>query len=1043
MAWFLSILIVGSFGVVPVGAVVGAAANGVQSLDGLLTDLRVEDDAWAVEGRIGLPAPLGPVTQALRGPMEVIIGLQGRSLAEEQSHRRALGLSELGPAEQRAYVDALRPAQAEVRQALEAAGARVLHEYRVAYYGLAAIGERQAFYRIMGLPEVRSVRPAGVATIALDHSVSFLLGGQSHAQLGADGAGITIAVIDSGIDYTHGAFGGAGTPDAYAANDPTIAEAATFPTSKVTFGWDLVGEAYDARGPTAPGGMCSATPDPDEDPLDINGHGTHSASTAAGMAASSDNGTTPGGVAPEASLYAIKIFSGCASDGTASTSTANVVMAIEIALDPNGDGDTADAADVINMSLGGAFGRETEASSVASNNAVAMGVIVVASAGNAGNIPYITGSPAAASGAISVAAGNDPGVFVQLLTVAGSNGSRADGNFESIEAAFSPPLTGTGTKSGVSMFVGRACAAFPAGSLMGLIPLIERGDCTFVLKVQNVQAAGAVAAVVYNNVAGAAPIVMGGTATDIVIPAVMVGNPDGLRIRTNLDGDTTFTLNPANQLAIPDRLAAFTSRGVRFGDSAIKPDVTAPGVNVLSATVGSGTNSTPVSGTSFSAPHIAGAAALLRQLHPDWAVEEIKAALMNGATNASPNGVPYPVSFMGAGRARVDVAADLESLVVPSSASFGVEESAMTGVQMFSVELEVRNKGDAPKTFDLASAFLFPSDDEGSVSIMHPATLAVDAGGSESFELMLHVDFNATRPEALFEEYDGFLTLTETSAGGDVLRVPFHIIPIARASVEAARATVDVSENASLAFANDGLRSSGVDLFSLGAVDGDEDLIREPEGMPSDPDDWFDLKHTGVRTYPTAIGTILEFGLTVHGRRSAPNMMVTDIYIDVNRGGPDYVVEVADLGLLTTGTFDGRMASAVFSLRPRPAAPATGLLEFVVSNERNTAWQTAPILLEDLTLVDAVPNGPKIGRSSLSITYMVVTTDLETGAFDVAGPSSFNVKAPSLTATPFTLTVRAGQAGSATLAASAPGMLLAIYRNNVPAAQSEVISVTL
>src|SRR3989304_2118894 len=140
MAWFLSILIVGSFGVVPVGAVVGAAANGVQSLDGLLTDLRVEDDAWAVEGRIGLPAPLGPATPALR---------------------RALGLSELGPAEQRAYVDALRPAQAEVRQALEASGATVLHEYRIAYYGLAAIGERQAFYRIMGLPEVRSVRPAG------------------------------------------------------------------------------------------------------------------------------------------------------------------------------------------------------------------------------------------------------------------------------------------------------------------------------------------------------------------------------------------------------------------------------------------------------------------------------------------------------------------------------------------------------------------------------------------------------------------------------------------------------------------------------------------------------------------------------------------------------------------------------------------------------------------------------------------------------------------------------------------------------------------
>src|SRR2546427_711018 len=212
----------------------------------------------------------------------------------------------------------------------------------------------------------------------------------------------------------------------YAANNPTLIEAGTFPTAKVIGGTDLVGEAYDARGARAPGGLCTATPAADPDPLDINGHGTHSSDTAAGIEVKDASGKvlTPHGVAPGASLYAIKIFSGCASDGTASTSTANVVAAIEWAMDPNHDGDTSDHADVINMSLGGAFGRDTEASSIASNAAVNLGVIVVASAGNGGNIPYITGSPAAASGAISVAAGDDPGVQGSRRTVAGSGGAR-------------------------------------------------------------------------------------------------------------------------------------------------------------------------------------------------------------------------------------------------------------------------------------------------------------------------------------------------------------------------------------------------------------------------------------------------------------------------------------------------------------------------------------------------------------------------------------------------------------------------------------------
>src|SRR3989442_8787766 len=102
-----------------------------------------------------------------------------------------------------------------------------------------------------------------------------------------------------------------------------------------------------------------------------------------------------------------------------------------------------------------------------------------------------------------------------------------------------------------------------------------------------------------------------------------------------------------------NRLAPFTSRGPRFNDAAIKPDVTAPGVAILSAEVGTGTEATPVSGTSFSSPHVAGAAAVFRQLHPTWTVAENKTPPMDTATDPRPDGAtPDSLSPMGAGRGR-------------------------------------------------------------------------------------------------------------------------------------------------------------------------------------------------------------------------------------------------------------------------------------------------------------------------------------------------------------------------------------------------------
>jgi len=227
---------------------------------------------------------------------------------------------------------------------------------------------------------------------------------------GFHGEGVKIAVIDTGIDYTHANFGGPGTVAAYDAANA----ADTLPASPTLFGplaarvkggIDLVGDDYNADPDSDD---YQPIPHPDPNPLDCNGHGSHVAGTAAGSGVL-DNGSTYSdpynastissnawtigpGVAPKADIYGVRVF-GCAG------STDVTVDAIEWAV--------ANDMDVINMSLGSPFGSKDDPSAVATTNAANAGVIVVTSSGNSGSSQYITGSPGTADGAISTAA-NDP-----------------------------------------------------------------------------------------------------------------------------------------------------------------------------------------------------------------------------------------------------------------------------------------------------------------------------------------------------------------------------------------------------------------------------------------------------------------------------------------------------------------------------------------------------------------------------------------------------------------------------------------------------------
>ena len=1027
----LAFVMVATIGVVPAEAV-ATAVVGTSPLNWAHLANTLGDRAQPITDLAGLTRALRPLGLDPRGTVEMTVSLEGNSLAAEQDARIADGRPTLDAAGQKAFVSSLRQSQSAVKANLLAAGVRILHEYHIVFNGFDVMGDRATLSRVLSVPGVVRLDPVQEMTPALDNSVPFILGGKSYADLGADGTRERIAIIDTGIDYTHADFGGSGNPADYAANDPTVIEPGTFPTAKVIGGTDLVGEWYDSSCPavTPVPGTCSSIPVPDPDPLDIAGHGTHVAGIVAGIGTSK----VAHGVAPGAKLLIYKVFA------LGSTSSANVAAAIEMAADPNGDGDTSDHVDVINMSLGSPYGRNTDLTAVASNAAVALGIIVVASAGNSGNLPYVTGSPAVASAAISVAAGNDPGLKLQLVSVAGSTG--ADGDKEALEGALTVPLATTGTVTGPAVQLGavgtpaaRACSALPAGSLTGKIPLIERGVCTFRTKILNAQSAGASAVVVYNQIPAADGIVMGGSGAGITIPGVMIGNLDGIAVSGAITSSTTFTLDPANLLPIPNRLQSFTSRGPRFGDAAMKPDITAPGGNIFSALVGSGDDGVDLSGTSMASPHVAGAAALLRELHPNWSVQEIKDVLMNTATDTERGGVEYPVALEGAGRVRVDVAATTSSVVVPGSASFGARESDRTSMKTFSSQLQVRNKGTGTKTFEISSEFRTPSENDGSVTLLTPASISVGGGKSRTFALTLQVDFRLLPPSD-FLEYDGFVTLTQTN-GPDVLRVPFEVIPIARSS---AAGSSGGDDNSQVTLRNGGLAETPVDLFQFGVRDPNEDLIREARGLPNDPDDWFDIRATGARAYDvTGLGRVLEFAVATYGLRSVANMMVTEVWIDANQDGvPDYLVQVADFGLVTAGAFDpaGLMVSAVFEL-----TSGQGSLEFFVPNPRNTALQTAPILLDDLNFLGATFGAPQIDAGHPTFRYMVDTIDLETGAMDSTRTARFNAINPAVDANPNSLLLPAGTSVRVDVVGD-EGSLLVLYGNNTAGAgQSQIINI--
>ncbi|NUO51279.1 MAG: S8 family serine peptidase [Polyangiaceae bacterium] len=643
--------------------------------------------------------------------------------------------------------------QAALEPLLIAEGAEVIAHLTRLANAMQVMTDETTARRIAGLPGVLRVEKVPLVERSLLSAVPAIGAPAVWAQIpGIKGAGITIGIIDSGIDYTHADFAGVGTVDAYTTNDPDVIEPGTFPTTKVIGGIDFVGDAYN---PSA-----NIGPNPDPDPLDCvtavgeqisGGHGTHVAGIAAGTGVTAAGASFAGpyeasidpsdflvgpGVAPEASLFALKVF-GCQGSTTMLTS------ALDRAADPNNDGSFDDRLDVVNGSLGSSFGLGSQVTGDMITELTGVGTLVVAAAGNDGQNFFATGSPASFPEVLSVAASVDNRLVNLRVT------APAAASYPAAEGMFTASLVSTGALSAPLVLADPVLGCEPfnnAAAMPGAIALIDRGSCAFVDKFANAVAAGAIGAVLIDNDVANLPFAMSGTPGTSPIPGVMVTQAHGALLKTALsNGPVTIGLDPTDIYTGPgaELLAGFSSRGPSAIDGRLKPEISAPGSAIDSAGVGSGNQPRTNQGTSMACPMVTGAAALLRQAKPSLSPLEVKAALMNGSASlADFAGTKYTSTVVGAGR--VDIERSVNSTLLAAfnrdSGEVGISFGSTIAATPQTVvrDFQVQNQGATTETVALTIEPTFELP--GVVVSVEPAELVLAAGASEAAQLTLEFD---------------------------------------------------------------------------------------------------------------------------------------------------------------------------------------------------------------------------------------------------------------------------------------------------------------
>lgn len=534
------------------------------------------------------------------------------------------------------------------------------------------------------------------------------------------GEGVMVGIIDTGIDVGHPCFSdGDPSDDGALTNDKVIVA-------------EVFHNKTNSKGFT---------------PADLNGHGTHVAGTVAcnlhtpgaeidvpdGEDAAIDY--APSGVAPAATLGNYNVFPGPGG----SARSEDILNALEAAY--------TDGMDVVNMSLGGGASGVQDLLTIAVDKLDQAGMISVVAQGNDGPGSFTVGSPGSAERALTVGA-SSVGHFVgSPVTVAGQEYGAASGDFATVDEDLTATLA---VVAGATNGLSTACNGQALGDLTGKIALISRGVCSFSEKIRNAQTAGAVAVLVANNTAGD-PSAMGsdGTANQPTVPAYMVALNSGQELRDDNGAEATIGAGVAyiSDTGNDDIMAAFSSRGPTDVDWRVKPDVVAPGVNVLSAQPlafcpGEDSCWAFYQGTSMATPHVAGAAAVVidafRTDGRDYTPEDIRSAIVNTAeegvltSHLDGTTVVKDYNIVGAGQLDLDSAVGAVLGIGPVSTSFGrvpsgsgqtmtksVRLTSLTGedqaVTVTAESLSVGNASGGPATFSVEPATVTVDGEDGAV----------------------------------------------------------------------------------------------------------------------------------------------------------------------------------------------------------------------------------------------------------------------------------------------------------------------------------------
>jgi subtilisin family serine protease len=695
-----------------------------------------------------------------------------------------------------AYVSQLKSQQRAFTQRLvrTVRGAKVQRSYQVVLNGLAVKMTKKQAAIVRHMTGVKAVTPDIPYRLNMYATPAQIgaptLWGQVGGQATA-GSGVKVAVIDSGIFVRYDDQGNyTGNP---CFNDAGYTAPKGFPKGdkKFTNNKVIVARKYFRPGDPPTDGNDTAIQGPGASP-----HGTHTAGTVACDANTpityQGASLTLSGIAPHAYLMNYRVFypSETSEDfQNGNAYTVELVKAFEDAV--------KDGANVISNSWGSTYQNTLawpDPMVQAAEEAVDAGVTVVFSNGNAGPDTDTVGSAGISNKVISVGAVTKTTAIVPgFITVTAPAPVPANlANMPFSGAQFGPQVT---TTVGPSVYIpaetvstatsnktlGCSLAGdtspFPAGSLTGKIALIERGTCNFSEKVFNAQRGGAIAVFIYNNAANGESIAVMGAgvhADDVTIPSWLMRRSDGLNtlaFATAHPGTSAakFDYTPHQSPNAGDVMAGFSSIGPTE-DRFLKPDVVAPGVDVVSSGYGVGDFPIPftgfgsASGTSMAAPHVAGSAALLLQLHPNWTPAQVKSALMTTATedvwtNSNQN-VRASVLARGAGRI------DLTKAGTPGLTLDNTSLSAGELVPGQGKDFTIRatDVSGAASTWTISSA----KTADGTNFDITPSTgsLAVAANGSASFNVHVGAVAGAARGS-----YEGKVELTN-GATGRVLHMP-------------------------------------------------------------------------------------------------------------------------------------------------------------------------------------------------------------------------------------------------------------------------------